>query len=343
MGECYGSSFRLIRENLGLSLTNFEKVGVKRQTVASFEAGKSMMAVDKFFSCLELMDIPFETFKAFSKNNQLFKKYGEVFHELREQRNFKLEDFKLVGIAPITLSSFENGGLYLRVNYLISALDLMHISLSEYESLINEGGEDYFTDYYRQIEVAQRYGDRANLRKIYQEASQFEGHRMIALSAKSCLCQLDESEIEEVGSFLFGLDYLTNLELFTFIFTVKDLPTGTIECLVTDFSRSYKKYDNYLVYRRNIVRAAVRASFVCISRLEAGLARRIIKQIPHFILTKDEYSRMIYRFAIGFYEFKILADDKGMCEMKKIIEIADYLGDSELSLELTQFLEEIEG
>ena len=64
------------------------------------------------------------------KNNKTLSLMGEIFYDLRTQRNFRLTDFEKVGLSKSSLSDFESGKSILRFDKLDAALELMHIFLT---------------------------------------------------------------------------------------------------------------------------------------------------------------------------------------------------------------------
>lgn len=67
------------------------------------------------------------------KSNRTISLMGEIFYDLRTQRNFRLTDFEKVGLSKSSLSDFESGKSILRFDKLDAALELTHIEVSEFE------------------------------------------------------------------------------------------------------------------------------------------------------------------------------------------------------------------
>lgn len=84
----------------------------------------------------------------------VYARYGEVFKMLREERELKTSDFKEYGISKSTLEKFESGRGNLPFDKLDESLQMMNISLHEYNYLLNDGINDYFIDVFEEIDNA---------------------------------------------------------------------------------------------------------------------------------------------------------------------------------------------
>ena len=56
-----------------------------------------------------------------------YKRYGEIFKKLREQKNFSLSHFSEIGISKASLSRFELGQTMISFERLDSALQEMNV------------------------------------------------------------------------------------------------------------------------------------------------------------------------------------------------------------------------
>lgn len=74
--EKIGSSFRLLREQRGYSISSFSIAGIPRATLSRFERGESMMSFDKVIKALQYMGVSLgefeKIFKGFSLERSTF-------------------------------------------------------------------------------------------------------------------------------------------------------------------------------------------------------------------------------------------------------------------------------
>ncbi|MDH8063404.1 helix-turn-helix transcriptional regulator, partial [Lactococcus lactis subsp. lactis] len=83
-----------------------------------------------------------------------YKRYGEIFKKLREQKNFSLSHFSEIGISKASLSRFELGQTMISFERLDSALQEMNVTLAEYEHFINNFSMDYKEEFIEDIIIA---------------------------------------------------------------------------------------------------------------------------------------------------------------------------------------------
>ena len=66
----------------------------------------------------------------------IYKKYGEVFRRIREQKRF-LSEFKAVETPKTTLSKFEGRKSMIGFEKVVIAPQFIHIGLDEFEQMLN--------------------------------------------------------------------------------------------------------------------------------------------------------------------------------------------------------------
>ena len=67
----------------------------------------------------------------------VYKKYGEVFKKLRKQAAISLLEFEKLGISSSTVSDFERGKSMMSFEKVDICLQLIGVSLEEYENFLN--------------------------------------------------------------------------------------------------------------------------------------------------------------------------------------------------------------
>ncbi|MDN5488489.1 MAG: helix-turn-helix domain-containing protein, partial [Lactococcus lactis] len=113
-----------------------------------------------------------------------YKRYGEIFKKLREQKNFSLSHFSEIGISKASLSRFELGQTMISFERLDSALQEMNVTLAEYEHFINNFSMDYKEEFLEDIILADIADDVDKLHSLYLEAMEYDS-KMLAYCAKS--------------------------------------------------------------------------------------------------------------------------------------------------------------
>lgn len=322
-----GLVFKELRKRAGFSSTSFSEIGLSHQSLLSFETGKTLLKLDKLIKALELIGLNFDSFVSLVDGRIIFKRYSEVFSSFREQRNFEYSDFQPIGISTLMLSLFEEGKIMLKFDELDAALQLMHIPLSDFSYALNDGIEEYFIELYDELDDASIRFDLETIKKLNTEASNYPDYRIFELSSKSCLTPLTDTELEELGSYFFGIDAWTTSDIKAFILTLKYLETDTIELIVTDFFKRHSQYDKREGYHLNILRASLRVSFILTSRGDFELSRKILNLSIKIIKPRDEYIRLVREFVVGFYYYKANNELEGLEDMKKSILTFDNLGD----------------
>ncbi|MQW23335.1 MULTISPECIES: Rgg/GadR/MutR family transcriptional regulator [unclassified Lactococcus] len=320
-------TFKFLREQRGLSLSDFNVVGISRQNIATFESAKSMIKIDTLESALQFMGIHLDSFLTLVDNKAIFRRYGKVFHDFREQREFLLTDFQNIGLSELGLSLFEEGKIMLNFDVIDAGLQMMHVPLSEYSYALNFGTEENFVVIYHDLNQAYFKADWDKIKSIYEEAKHHKDYQMVAYSAKACLEPLNEFEITEVSTYFFGLEDWTSSELKAFILICKNLETDTIRLIIKDFIRNKILYDYRIGYHNLIIRAALTVSFILINREEYEFARLILKNCQTLFMDRDEYARISFNFVTGYFYFKHEDKEHGLEEMKQAIKLFKQLGD----------------
>ncbi len=326
----YGQAFHSIREERNLPLDFFKSV-VPKTTLDRFEKGEGILSPDKLEEALKLMDLSMFTYLFLADNVPVYRRYGEVFQMLREQRGYELESFENIGVSAWTLEKFEDGKVMLDFSLVDAALQMMHVPLYEFSHILDKGEDDYFNEIYIKVDTAYFSDDSAALQQIYEESIVYDDFRMIAFAAKSCYDTLSETELEEVSDFLFGVDIWTNLELFVFNYTVGQLSFSLVRSLWTDLLKDLSLFEDNRDYRIRIVRTGVAT---CLSMIDSGnlsAALQFLQLSEKLLRSTDEFTRCVFKFAYHLAIYKQEGDLTALSKMKEVIHIFDFLGDEILA------------
>lgn len=152
----------------------------------------------------------------------VYKKFGYVFRQIREQKHISLSDFSSIGISKATLSRFERAETMMNFEKVVQALQLMGIGLEEYEYLLNDYAPNESEYLLKEIETAFLKQDKKelnNLHKITLEA----GYPYISLAAKSSYTELSPENIDTITDYLYDIKVWGQIELYVFYFTMNKL------------------------------------------------------------------------------------------------------------------------
>lgn len=327
----YSEVFRKLRQEKGLSLACFSEIGVSKQLLSKFENGETLLKLDKLEETVIFLGISMEAYLGLVHRKAIYPRYGTVFQDLREQRNVERTAFEMFGLSAFAVQLFENGQIMLEFDKLDAALRMMHITLSDFEHIVNYGQEDYFIEIFKEIDSAELNEDKEKLKAIYEKNIRYPENKMIALSAKAEFTELTEDEIVEIGDTLFGVDDFTNVELLIFVHTAKYLEHSMIETLIKEFMKISNQYEDREAYRRNIVRAAVHATLMLIAHKKITSARFVLKNITQFLLPRDDYPRILYKFTVGYYKYVVEKEPEGIELMDKTIRCCYFLEESNVA------------
>lgn len=324
--ENHGIIFKEIRERFDISSSELaRKAGVKRKSISNFENGKGNLSFDDLSSALAVLSISLDDFQMLTKNISLNQRYGATFQALREDREIEQGAFSIPELSELRLSFFEEGKIMLPLDIVLRALEELHVSLADFEHFFSSGMRECVLDSFEALEQAELRGDKEELGKIYQEVEETTDIRLLILSAKSTFSSLDEDEVEEVSSLLFGIDDFTLVELYGLIYTMKDLPTSTIKEILSDILTHNQCPKTRHSYRLAITRASGRGLVVLIKRKDYQEAHDILKLLMKFPKYREANTRFICKFMWGYYQYKAESDKRGLAVMEKALEFLDFL------------------
>ncbi len=352
----YGVIFKEIRTNQGFKAKDLATV-VPVATLSEFENGKRMLSADKISQALELMGFSLADFEYLTNpKKKVFGRYGELFHEIREQRGYSECYFISLGVSSYRLQLFEEGKIMLGYDIVDAMLQEMHVTEDDFSHHLNKGQDDEFVEIFNRIEQAYYKNDvktlkqiemymneyAQNIEEIEKEQNkrekvedypvemltrQFSDYRMIALSAKSCYTTLEDKEKEEVADFLMGVDIWTRFTLAVFAAVVMDLEYATIRTFLQEFWKEEKLFEDNIHYRNRILQAAVKAVFAVISKGRGDVAVKILDFSKGYLKETDDHSKAIYKFAQGYERYAVHGNEEGGLLMQKVIEHFEFLED----------------
>lgn len=259
-------------------------------------------------------------------------KYGEAFQMLRKQKQLPLSYFEEAGVNKGDLSRFENGKVMMGFERIESMLQIMNVSLSEYEFLINHHVLDYQEEFLSQLEIADFAQNQDKLAKLFDEA-QSSGEIYLSLAVKACLQPLQPKEYAAIGNFLHQVEQWGYFELSLAYFTLKSLPTSDLSLFCQEFETKCGNYITIPKYYRRIYQIAYRAVILLSLRQEEILAKRILHltDYPQREHT-DFYIATLKMLAQGVINLTFDDDTFGQAQINEALKLIERLGNQHLLL-----------
>lgn len=75
-------------------------------------------------------------------------RYGKVFKLIRNQKNLPLSYFEKIGIGKSHVGKFERGEIMMAFDRIDNMLQLMNVSLGEFELIVNHNVPDFQNSFY---------------------------------------------------------------------------------------------------------------------------------------------------------------------------------------------------
>lgn len=210
-----------------------------------------MLYIETLLPLLKRADIGIITYFSMTGDIPFNPEYGVTFQRLREQRNYKREDFN--NFTERAVQYFEEGRSGISFDRLDALLQDMNVLPKDFANLLYEGEKDYFIEIYDKIERAYYDEDNQTLVEIYQNKykSVYVDHRIIALSAKALYGRLNDDEIEEVSDFFMAVEHWTTFEQ-SAVCLVSELELSLVRSLTKDFFKTSDLLANEHAYRKNL-------------------------------------------------------------------------------------------
>lgn len=230
----------------------------------------------------------------------IYKKYGTIFRDLRKQRKIPLSDFSSIGISKASLSKFERGKSMMSFDAVFHALNLMGITLEDFENFLNgysQNESDFLMD---EIEKANLAQDKNILIKLGEIAKQ-ENYPYISLAAKASWSSLTEMEVNQVTLRLYNLDLWSYKELCIFYLVMDQLGTQDIISILRVFLDKEHNLFSSRRYRNYLVEACCRATSALSSRGYKSEANYIFTRMKQYNLPNSMYLRNLQNLTEGYW------------------------------------------
>lgn len=261
----------------------------------------------------------------------MYKVYGKKFKQIRTQKRLPLSFFQQVGVDKSDLSKFERGKQMMGFERIDAMLQLMDVSLAEYELIINNFVPDFQEAFLNEIDQADFSQNINKLKSLYEEA-QDSGYLLLALAAKSRFEQLNHSEIELVLERLYKVQEWGYFELSITYFVLDNLPTSAIQTLFNEFEQKNGNYYGIPKYSRRILQTAYRAIVILGKRKEKEFVNQIISATDKRSKSGiDIYIENLRRLTLGVNCYYFENQEQGLAQIDKALELFKILEHEELA------------
>lgn len=255
----------------------------------------------------------------------IYSKYGRVFKEIRKQKKLTLSDFVEAGLSKTTLSQFENGKQMMGFDKLVEALQTMHVSLEEFELLLNDYAISDHEVMINSLEEAEIYQDTEKLKQLYLEAKS-QHYKIFDLVVKGTFCSLNENEIEKIVDFLYDTTIWGCIELSILYFSVDYLKAKEIIFIINNVFQKKGNLFKCPKYRSCFVRTSCRAAAILMVRGYRDSASYLLEKLEVFKVFVDMSEMNLRNLTKGLWVYCFEDRKEGWTEMNKALEVYESLG-----------------
>ncbi len=261
----------------------------------------------------------------------VYKKFGYVFRQIREQKHISLSDFSSIGISKATLSRFERAETMMNFEKVVQASQLMGIGLEEYEYLLNDYAPNESEYLLKEIETAFLKQDKKELNNLHKIALE-AGYPYISLAAKSSYTELSPENIDTITDYLYDIKVWGQIELYVFYFTMNKLNIRDILYILDLFLLEKKhKIFNSVKYLEIFVCACCRAIALLASKGYQEYSAHILNRVEALDLVQSMFLRNLLNLSKGFWTYRFKDEKAGNQMMLQALEIFHLIGNQEIA------------
>lgn len=265
---------------------------------------------------------------------------GKYFKKFRESRHLTLKNIANESLSMAQLSRFENGTSDLTISKFLYSLNELNISLEEFMYAVNNYKMSPLNELLLKInEYSTTRNDKA-LKKLLntQQNITDKNKKLSNILIQICLYDLSgenlytEEDIRYLSDYLLSIDDWGMYELLLFSNSMKAMNHQTRMILLKEMNRRTDLYINIPKYRRIIASMNVNAYIYYIELEEWVDAHYFEKQLELAYFQEAEiYERLVFKYAKNFYKFKKFQNQKALLEMRKCIELFQFVDSENLA------------
>ena len=271
------------------------------------------------------------------------KNFGEIFKKFRESRGLRLKDLTKAGISTSQLSRFEKGETDLTISKFIHILNEINMPIDEFMYAVHDFHRDELNELLAQVRKYVTTRDIEGMKRLLISQMENEGkrekfHHINTILVKIRLQDLsgekyyNETELNDLTDYLFGVEYWGYYELLIFMNTLDVLKHDVFMVLAREMSRRSDFYKEIPINRRLISTMLLNAYITCIEKKKFMDALYFEKQLKQcFFIEIEIYERLIFLYAQNLYRYQKNGNKIAIIEMKKCIGAIKLAGSNHLA------------
>lgn len=271
------------------------------------------------------------------------KNFGEIFKKFRESRGLRLKDLTKAGISTSQLSRFEKGETDLTISKFIHILNEINMPIDEFMYAVHDFHRDELNELLAQVRKYVTTRDIEGMKRLLISQMENEGkrekfHHINTILVKIRLQDLsgekyyNETDLNDLTDYLFGVEYWGYYELLIFMNTLDVLKHDVFMVLAREMSRRSDFYKEISINRRLISTMLLNAYITCIEKKKFMDALYFEKQLKQcFFIEIEIYERLIFLYAQNLYRYQKNGNKIAIIEMKKCIGAIKLAGSNHLA------------
>ena len=271
------------------------------------------------------------------------KNFGEIFKKFRESRGLRLKDLTKAGISTSQLSRFEKGETDLTISKFIHILNEINMPIDEFMYAVHDFHRDELNELLAQVRKCVTTRDIEGMKRLLISQMENEGkrekfHHINTILVKIRLQDLsgekyyNETDLDDLTDYLFGVEYWGYYELLIFMNTLDVLKHDVFMVLAREMSRRSDFYKEIPINRRLISTMLLNAYITCIEKKKFMDALYFEKQLKQcFFIETEIYERLIFLYAQNLYRYQKNGNKIAIIEMKKCIGAIKLAGSNHLA------------
>lgn len=258
-------------------------------------------------------------------------RYGKVFKLIRNQKNLPLSYFEKIGIGKSHVGKFERGEIMMAFDRIDNMLQLMNVSLGEFELIVNHNVPDFQNSFLLELVTAEFYQDHKKMLKLYEESKE-TGHLWLVIIAKARVEGLNNYEANKVKEYLASIKVWCYFEI-TLAFSVVDfLSEIEIIQLIDDLKIKKRRVYGEFKYRRRLYQLIYRSIILLATKGNVKEAKKGLELAIFFGNgSADFYISTLNLLANGVVTYLFEDRTKGMSMIVEGLQTIERLGNLEFS------------
>lgn len=276
---------------------------------------------------------------------QKYDNVGQVFKNLRTNRRISLKQIANEQVSVSQISRFERGESDLSIGKFLTALHNMNIEVSEFMDAVHNNqrteqirfmSELIPLEYKRDVDGFIKMRDEEE-KKFKENPDVYRYHlNTILLQSFICKCDLSipfpKEYIEQVTEYLFITEDWNMYELILIgnLYLFIDIPL--LHIMGQEILKRKDYYDEIGSHRSLVTITLLNIWETCLHRDNLEVAAFYMEKLTDLLDDEtDLYKRTIYLFLSGLQHYKSGLVLKGIDEMKRAIQIFEWVGSDNLA------------